>query len=59
MISEILAATLTVVGSYLAYRLYEIIGLAQDVITAYDDNEITEDEFKFIVEDLRKVVYKK
>lgn len=54
---------LTTVGTaaalYLWCRNDEILNLAKDVVNAYADKNISEEEYKVIVEDLGAIIYKK
>ena len=62
IINPILAA-ITVLASaaatYLLYRKKEVVDLAIEVITAYEDKSISEDEYGRIVQKLKDVIYKK
>lgn len=55
----ILTSIGTAVYGYLYYRRAEVINLAMEVVEAYADKEITEEEYGRIVEKLKKVLYKK
>jgi 2-keto-4-pentenoate hydratase len=54
-----LASVATVVYGYLFYRRSEVVDLAFEIIEAYEDKNVTEEEFGEIVERLKKVIYKK
>lgn len=49
----------TIAAAYLWYRNDEILKLAKDVVNAYADKNISEKEYKIIVDDLGAIVYKK
>lgn len=54
---------LTTIGAvlfaYLYYRRREIVDLTMEIIDAYSDSEVTEEEFDQIIEKAKKVLYKK
>lgn len=47
-----------VVFGYLNYRKAEVMDLAFEVVEAYSDKKISEDEYKKIVDKLKLVLYK-
>ena len=59
MIIETALGILALVGGYLFYRLRELIDLGEEIVIAYDDHTVTEEEYKKIVDRLRLVLFKK
>lgn len=49
----------TVVFGYLNYRKTEVIALGMEIVRAYADKNVSEEEYKLIVDDLEAVLYKK
>jgi len=56
-------AIVTTIGTaafaYISYRRSEVMALAFEVVDAYSDKTITEEEYKLIVDKLKAVLYKK
>lgn len=56
-------AVLTTIGTvaygYLYYRRAEVLDLAMEIVDAYTDKAVTEEEYGKIVEKLKIVLYKK
>jgi hypothetical protein len=48
-----------IVFGYLNYRKAEVITFAMEVVAAYADKTITEEEYSLIVEKLKLILYKK
>ena len=59
MITETVLGILALIGGYLFYRLRELIDLGEEIVIAYDDHTVTEEEYKRIVDRLRLVLFKK
>lgn len=54
-----IAVLASATAAYLWYRKREIVELVMEVIDAYDDKNISEEEYGKIVRKLKDVIYKK
>lgn len=54
----IISITASAIAGYVIYRKKEIFDLAVEVVRAYDDKNISEEEYDKIIEKLRKVIFK-